>query len=145
MSLRSKNIWFSYNRAIESWTRDTWLVQSQLLQASVKKGTDSLVASLRYKNKRDQGMIDYAGFSFDRTGIFIEKGVGGVYKVNPKGSGIVVRTTEGEMNRHPSPWLEPSIDGQLVILTNLVSEEFAKVASGVGGVLESTVNVKGIK
>jgi hypothetical protein len=144
MSLRSNNIWLSYNRAIENWTRNTWLIQSQMLQAAVKNGTDKLVASLGYKNKRDQGMIDYAGFSFDRTGIFIEKGVGGVYKVNPKGSGIVVRTTQGEMNRKPHPWLEPSIDGQLAILTNIVSEEFAKVASGVGGVLEKTVNVKGI-
>ena len=142
----SVNIWFQYNRRVIEWTRETWEIQSQALQNAIKKGTDQTVASLQFVNGRDQGMIDYAAFKFDRTGIWIEKGVGGVYSVNPKGSGIVTRSTPGDINREAHPWLKPSLEKQMDKLTFLVSEEFAKVAGGtLSAGLEKTVKIKGLK
>jgi len=143
---KSTNIWLSYNRKVIEWTRETWQLQSQALQNAIKKGTDKTVASLQFVNGRDQGMIDYAAFKFDRIGIFIEKGVGGVYTIDPEGSGIVSRKTPGEINRQPHPWLKPSLEKQIGNLTNIVSEEMAKVASGsIAEGLLQTVKIKGLK
>ena len=143
---KSTNIWNSYNQKVIQWTRETWELQSRALQNAIKKGTDRTVASLQFVNGRDMGMVDYAAFKFERIGIFIEKGVGGVYSIDPEGSGIVTRKTPGEINRQPQPWLQPSIESQMGKLTSIVSEEFAKVASGtIADGLQQTVKIKGLK
>jgi hypothetical protein len=142
---KSANIWIRYNSRIIEWTRETWSIQSRNLQTAIKKGTDKTLSSLQFVNGRDAGMIDYAAFKFERTAIFIEKGVGGVYKIDPEGSGIVRRTTPGELNRKPSPWIGPALDIQMPKLTSIVSNEFSKVVSGtLADALQRSVKLKGI-
>ncbi len=146
MSRRSNNIWFQFNRRVIEWTRETFDEQSKALQRAIKKGTDRTVSSLQYVNSRDTGMVNYAGFRFEKTAIYIEKGVGGVYKVDPKGSGIVVRKTPGPINRQKAPWLAPVMEKRLALLTELVSEEWAKVVGQTTAeTLENTVKLKGIR
>lgn len=142
---KSGNIWVRYNSRIIEWTRQTWEIQSRNLQAAVKKGTDRTLSSLQFVNGRDSGMIDYAAFKFERTAIFIEKGVGGVYKIDPEGSGIVRKTVPGEFRRKPSPWIGPALSEQMPKLTSIVSEEYSKVVSGtLTDALQRTVKLKGI-
>jgi hypothetical protein len=143
---KSTNIWLSYNRKVIEWTRETWEIASRNLQSSIKNGTDTTITSLMYKNGRDRGLVDYAALTFDRVGIMIEKGVGGVYTINPEGSGIVTRKTPGGINRQPQPWLAPTMEGQLGKLTVTVSEEFAKVlGESVPDSLQKSLKVKGLK
>jgi hypothetical protein len=144
MALPNKNIWIGLNRAVEAWSLKTWQMQSQHLQAAIKKGTDGLVSSLRRSiGKKDQ-MVERAGFSFEKSGIYLAKGVGGVYKVNPEGSGIVVRTTDGPFNRHPADWISPVMEEQLPDLTKIVAEQVAKAA---GPFISETIEVaaRGLK
>lgn len=139
------NIWTGFNQSVLEWTESTWRKQSELLQSKIKKGTDRLVSSLRYRNKKDMGMIVHAGFQFERHGVYLEKGVGGVYHVAPKKSGVVVRKTSGPINRTPQPWLNPVMSEQLPDLTRRVSEGFAKVTGAhISESLEVTVKAKGI-
>lgn len=143
---KSKNIWFGFNARLIEWTRETWRQQSQALQSAIKKGTDRTVSSLHFVNSRETGMVNYAGFRFEKTGIYIEKGVGGVYHVNPEGSGIVVRKTPGPINREKRPWLQPVMEQRISELTSIVSEEWAKVVGrNTADALESTVKIKGFK
>lgn len=139
------NIWLRYNQRILNWTRETWELQSQNLQNAIKKGTDETLASLKYVNGRQDGMVHYAGFRFNRKGIFLEKGVGGVYHVNPERSGNVKRKTPGPINRVPKPWLRTSFEQQMPKLSAIVSEEFAELTSGtLADALERIVKLKGI-
>jgi len=144
MSFKSNNIWIGLNRAVEAWSLKTWQLQSENLQRAIKNGTDNLVSSLKYATRKKDQMVESAGFTFEKTGIYLAKGVGGVYKVNPEGSGIVVKTTPGIFNRVPADWISPAMETQLPILTNIVSEEVAKAAGS--SIAESiSVAARGLK
>jgi hypothetical protein len=112
------------------------------LQNAIKKGTDETLSSLKYVNGSQDGMVHYAGFRFNRKGIFLEKGVGGVYHVK---SGELKRKTPGPINRVPKPWLKTSFEQQMPKLSAIVSEEFAQITSGtLADALERIVKLKGI-
>jgi hypothetical protein len=139
---KNMNIWLRYNQRILNWTKETWDLQSQNLQNAIKNGTDETLASLKYVNARQDGMVHYAGFRFNRKGIFLEKGVGGVYHVK---SGELKRKTPGPINRVPKPWLRTSFEQQMPKLSAIVSEEFAEITSGtLADALERIVKLKGI-
>ncbi len=129
MASKSNNVWIGLNRAVEAWSVRTWQLQSENLQRVLKSPSDSLLSSLKHNTRKVDQMVERAGFTFDKTGIYLAKGVGGVYKVNPEGSGIVVRTTPGSINRKAADWITPVMESQLPILTKTVSIEIAKVAS----------------
>lgn len=129
MASKSNNIWIGLNRAVDAWSVETWRLQSANLQRVLKSPSDSLLASLKHSTRKVDQMVERAGFTFDKTGIYLAKGVGGVYKVNPEGSGIVVRSSPGPINRKPADWITPVMESQLPILTRTVSIEIAKVAS----------------
>lgn len=85
------------------------------------------------------GAVSRMNFSFERHGIFVERGRFGAG--GPKGRG-----TKGSRQREAKPWIAPVLDPAIDDLAEILANEFADMAAGsikftVPGVLNKRVKI----
>ena len=91
-------------------------------------GEVSLKKSLKSKTRKRDGAIEAVAFSFSRSGIFIEHGVG---RGRPRGSSLA--------EKYKKPWLSEVLPTEIERLADILAEEYADVTEE-----EIKVNIPGI-
>ena len=107
-SLRGSARWFSDGKT-----------ESFVIRDGGKQTEKKLAASIMSKVGKEFGLANYVGFSFERHGVFVHKGVGRGYQSN--GNGFVTRTA-----RYPArvrervavEWFNPVLDRNVPILAD---------------------------
>lgn len=126
----------AYRARVRAWTEHT---QGHIIQEFGRLNigkTDRGLASLHYKINQRNGEPVRIAYKFQRYLIFVHKGVGGVYTVQPKGSGNVIRKTEGPFNRKPKPLFD-AIPWNMEQLEDIATQYYANEAQ-----LTSTVMLR---
>lgn len=117
-ALRSSARWFSDGK-----------FETAVLRHGGKQLEKKLAASIGSKVGKEFGLATYVGFSFERHGVFVHKGVGRGYQSN--GLGFVMRTAihppKGQ-ERIAVEWFNPVLEKHLPELANRVAEINADVA-----------------
>jgi hypothetical protein len=117
----------AYRVGVKRWANDTEADIIQLFGTLDVGVTDMALSSLFNQVTTKGGEPIRVAYKFERYLIFVAKGVGGVYAINPKGSGRVTRRTPGAINRTPKNIFEP-ITTNLNTLANLSAGYFADQA-----------------
>ncbi len=107
-SLRGSARWFSDGKT-----------ESFVLRDGGKQTEKKLAASIISKVGKEFGLANYVGFSFERHGVFVHKGVGRGYQSN--GNGFVTRTAKypaRHRERIAVEWFNPVLDRNIPILAN---------------------------
>ena len=102
--------------------------QSFVIRDGGKQSEKKLRASLSSKISRNFGVSDYIGFSFERHGVFVHKGVGRGYQST---NGIVTRTAKNPAKireRQPDEWFNPVIGRYVPELADKIAEINADAA-----------------
>ncbi len=94
--------------------------------------------SYRLRNQRGTDLVEYIGFSFQRHGVFVHKGVGKGYAMY---GGMVTRVTKGQSvnsnnpnfnksshGRTPVDWFNHILDAETPALANQVARIHADLA-----------------
>ncbi|HCY39941.1 MAG TPA: hypothetical protein DHV48_01045 [Prolixibacteraceae bacterium] len=107
-SLRGSARWFSDGKT-----------KSFVLRDGGRQTEKKLAASIMSKVGKEFGLANYVGFSFERHGVFVHKGVGRGYQSN--GKGFVIRTARRKPNPHERyavEWFNPVLEKYIPILAN---------------------------
>jgi len=102
--------------------------EPMVLRHGGKQVEKKLAASVNYKMGREYGLINYVGFSFERHGVFVHKGVGRGYKMI---SGVVVRTAKRKpfpKEREPAEWFNPIVERNVIKLAHDITNNSADAA-----------------
>jgi len=117
-ALRSSARWFSDGK-----------FESAVLRHGGKQLEKKLATSINSKVGKDFGLTNYVGFSFERHGVFVHKGVGRGYQSN--GLGFVTRTAinppKGQ-ERIAVEWFNPVLDKYLPELADRIASINADAA-----------------
>ncbi|MFY9150833.1 MAG: hypothetical protein WAO52_02375 [Prolixibacteraceae bacterium] len=117
-ALRGSARWFSDGK-----------FESSVIRNGGKQIEKKLAASINSKIGKDFGLANYVGFSFERHGVFVHKGVGRGYQSN--GKGFVIRTAKNPpkgQERIAVDWFNPVLDKYLPELADGVTEINADAA-----------------
>lgn len=107
-SLRGSARWFSDGKT-----------ESFVIRDGGKQTEKKLAASIMSKVGKEFGLANYVGFSFERHGVFVHKGVGRGYQSD--GKGFVTRTAKYPARireRVAVEWFNPVLDRNIPILAN---------------------------
>ncbi len=107
-SLRGSARWFSDGKT-----------ESFVIRDGGKQTERKLAASIMSKVGKEFGLANYIGFSFERHGVFVHKGVGRGYQSN--GNGFVTRTAKYPARvreRVAVEWFNPVLDRNIPILAD---------------------------
>jgi len=107
-ALRSSARWFSDGK-----------FESMVIRDGGKQVEKKLAASISSKVGKEFGLANYVGFSFERHGVFVHKGVGRGYRSN--GNGLVIRTAKYPARvreRVAVEWFNPILDRNIPILAD---------------------------
>jgi hypothetical protein len=102
--------------------------EPMVLRHGGKQVERKLAASLASKMGREYGLINYVGFSFERHGVFVHKGVGRGYKMV---SGAVVRTAKRKPHpkeREAAEWFNPVVERNVIKLAHDIANNSADAA-----------------
>ncbi len=108
----------SFLRGSARWFSDG-KTESFVLRDGGKQTEKKLAASIMSKVGKEFGLANYVGFSFERHGVFVHKGVGRGYQSN--GKGFVTRTAKYPpryRERVAVEWFNPVLDRNIPILAN---------------------------
>ncbi len=111
-ALRSSARWFSDGK-----------FSSPVLRNGGNQIEKKLAASIGSKVGKEFGLANYVGFSFERHGVFVHKGVGRGYQSN--GKGFVIRTAKNPPKgpqRVAIEWFNPVLDKYLPELADRIAE-----------------------
>ena len=134
----------NYRKRVNNW-KNEWIKEGKILLSSGIKSKQNLIPSIKGSIKYDDGMPKRIGMRFEKQGIWVHLGVGGNYKIVNKGSGVVVNTKGGAMNRKAVPWINKSLNSKLANLTQIVAENNAAFAAlGIKHTLEEKVVIRGL-
>ena len=114
-ALRSSARWFSDGK-----------FESMVIRDGGKQVEKKLAASIGSKVSKEFGLANYVGFSFERHGVFVHKGVGQGYQSN--GNGLVIRTARYPARvreRSAVEWFNPVLDRNIPIL----ADELANISA----------------
>lgn len=125
----------AYSVKVKNWARGTTVEAKSEITNVGAYDTGAGKGSVKERVYEYGGVPERIGFTFLRYMVFVEKGVGGVYKVMPKGSGRVVRITPGPINRHPEHWFNPVITRRIDTLANIASDQVANSAMDLSNIL----------
>lgn len=117
-ALRGSARWFSDGKT-----------ESFVIRDGGKQTEKKLAASIMSKVGKEFGLANYVGFSFERHGVFVHKGVGRGYESN--GNGFVTRTA-----RYPArvreriavEWFNPVLDRNIPKLADEIANINADAA-----------------
>ena len=110
-ALRGSARWFSDGK-----------FESSVIRSGGKQVEKKLAASINSKVGKDFGLANYVGFSFERHGVFVHKGVGRGYQSN--GKGFVIRTAKNPpkpQERIAVEWFNPVLDKYLPELADKIA------------------------
>ena len=94
-----------------------------------KQTEKKLAASIMSKVGKEFGLANYVGFSFERHGVFVHKGVGHGYQSN--GKGFVVRTAKNptaKQERIAVEWFNSVLEKYIPELADKIAEINADAA-----------------
>lgn len=99
-----------------------------------RRGRKSLPETIKGYARKQDGVVSSVGFSFERHGIFFERGVG---RGRPEGSSAAKQAEH--------PWLSTVIPQAIDELADLIAEEYSDVATAnirinIPGVITTTVS-----
>ena len=117
-ALRGSARWFSDGK-----------FESSVIRNGGKQVEKKLAASINSKVGKDFGLANYIGFSFERHGVFVHKGVGRGYQSN--GKGFVIRTAKNPPKhdeRVPIEWFNPDLEKYIPELADKIAEINADAA-----------------
>ena len=117
-ALRGSARWFSDGK-----------FESSVIRNGGKQVEKKLAASINSKVGKDFGLANYIGFSFERHGVFVHKGVGRGYQSS--GKGFVIRTAKKPpkgQERIAVEWFNPVLDKYLPELADRIAEINADAA-----------------
>jgi len=117
-ALRSSARWFSDGK-----------FESMVIRDGGKQVEKKLAASINSKVSKEYGLANYVGFSFERHGIFVHKGVGRGYQSN--GKGFVIRTAKNPpkgQERIAVEWFNPVLEKYIPELADQIAEINADAA-----------------
>jgi hypothetical protein len=117
-ALRSSARWFSDGK-----------FESMVIRDGGKQVEKKLAASINSKVGKDFGLANYVGFSFERHGVFVHKGVGRGYQSN--GKGFVIRTAKNPPKHHERiaiEWFNPVLEKYIPELADKIAEINADAA-----------------
>lgn len=129
----------SYNRAVSEWARGVYRAlksRTKVFTHGKSGGSSSLLSgrtelklasSLGRRTKKVYGEIEMVGFTFERHGVFVAKGVGKGYKMV---AGQVMRTAGGPAVsvRVPKDWFNPVINARIMDLADIAANYHADMA-----------------
>jgi len=107
-ALRGSARWFSDGKT-----------ESFVIRDGGKQTERKLAASIMSKVGKEFGLANYVGFSFERHGVFVHKGVGRGYQ--SIGNGLVIRTAKYPARfreRVAVEWFNPVLDRNIPILAD---------------------------
>lgn len=117
-ALRSSARWFSDGK-----------FESMVIRDGGKQVEKKLAASINSKVSKEFGLANYIGFSFERHGVFVHKGVGRGYQSN--GKGFVIRTAKNpaaKQERVAVEWFNPVLEKYIPELADKITEINADAA-----------------
>lgn len=128
-----------YNEVIRAWGRGTKGKLPSSLNTLGVRGTGHLLRSINVKFGQRYGQVNYIGFRFARTGVFVEKGASRGHagtkgskwrdaKGQMKHTGKDGRGLMGMGNRPAKPWFNPVIEPAVQELADMVVEHIADAA-----------------
>lgn len=88
---------------------------------------NKLVRSIKIKYNYESGIVEYVGFSFERHGVFVHKGVGKGYRMAGNFVTKTAQTSSGK-GRIAVEWFNPVLDEHLPELSNRLAEINANLA-----------------
>jgi len=103
--------------------------ESFVIRDGGKQTEKKLAASIMSKVGKEFGLANYIGFSFERHGVFVHKGVGRGYQSN--GNGLVIRTAKYPARvreRVAVEWFNPVLDRNIPILADELANINAEAA-----------------
>ncbi|HCY41772.1 MAG TPA: hypothetical protein DHV48_10515 [Prolixibacteraceae bacterium] len=117
-ALRGSARWFSDGK-----------FESSVIRDGGKQVERKLAASIMSKVGKSYGLANYVGFSFERHGVFVHKGVGRGYQSN--GKGFVIRTARripDPHERYAVEWFNPVLEKNIPVLADGIAEINADAA-----------------
>ena len=117
-SLRGSARWFSDGKT-----------ESFVIRDGGKQTEKKLAASIMSKVGKEFGLANYVGFSFERHGVFVHKGVGRGYQSN--GNGFITRTAmypAKHQERVAVEWFNPVLEKYIPELADKITEINADAA-----------------
>lgn len=122
----------THNQLLKNWStkvvRDLrksarWFDEGKEQAFIQRKGRteNKLVRSIRVKLGKESGIVEYVGFSFERHGVFVHKGVGRGYEM---AGNFVIRTASASSGkpRIAVEWFNPVLDKHLPEIANKLAE-----------------------
>jgi hypothetical protein len=94
-----------------------------------KQVEKKLASSINSIVSKEYGLANYVGFSFERHGVFVHKGVGRGYQSN--GKGFAIRTAKNppaKQERVAVEWFNPVLEKHIPELADKIAEINADAA-----------------
>lgn len=137
-----------YTYRIEDWATNVASLQKEAIDAGTTGDRHygaSLKESLKEKVKVKGELPERIAFQFVRHGIFLQLGVSKGYRIQEKGSGVVVKTGPGEFNREKVDWFTTPLKSQMDDLASIIAQENARIAANGLSLGISTLNIRGLE
>lgn len=110
---------------VKRWSARTRnILKSSISSAGIRTYSGQLNKGIAYSIARRYAIPWKISFNFPKHGIFVEKGVGRGYPIGRVGQA----SADAKSRRHPKPWFNPVMEGQLPLLANDMNLQIAKDA-----------------
>lgn len=115
----------AYNASITGWDKsNTKHLKDTLNRLNVGK-TGRLLKSVSGRVKKIDGLAEIITKKIDRSGVFVEKGVGRGYPIESIRSNRTSISAKGGKGREPKPWFNSTIDRDFPALADAVNKYWA--------------------
>ena len=111
----------NHNEEVKKWTAQARIELRRNLSGLGVRSSGKLLQSIKTSAKQTRGVVDRVSFTFERYGVFVEKGVGKGWPISRVRSQSVAIMG----GRSPKPWFNQTMDYMVPQLADQVKKDLA--------------------